>query len=89
MNKDFKKILSEHAELKAISLEDVRTASDGTRKVAIAIASCTLVLYVIIFLYLWQFVPVVHIDCGSCIIFSLILKLTGTCRFYLGWMINW
>uniref|UniRef100_A0A2C9USV3 Radical SAM core domain-containing protein n=1 Tax=Manihot esculenta TaxID=3983 RepID=A0A2C9USV3_MANES len=33
LNKDFKKILSEHAELKAISLEDVRTASDGTRKI--------------------------------------------------------
>ncbi|XP_050205090.1 uncharacterized protein LOC126655129 [Mercurialis annua] len=33
LNKDFKKMLGEHAELKALSLEDVRTASDGTRKI--------------------------------------------------------
>ncbi|KAJ9176399.1 hypothetical protein P3X46_011716 [Hevea brasiliensis] len=33
LNKDLKKMLSEHAELKAISLEDVLTASDGTRKI--------------------------------------------------------
>ncbi|KAK9021696.1 hypothetical protein V6N11_011671 [Hibiscus sabdariffa] len=32
LNKDFKKMLSEHAELRALSLKDVRTASDGTRK---------------------------------------------------------
>ncbi|XP_065873625.1 uncharacterized protein [Euphorbia lathyris] len=33
LHKEFKKMLSKHAELKAISLEDVRTASDGTRKI--------------------------------------------------------
>ncbi|WCJ38420.1 Dual-specificity RNA methyltransferase RlmN [Euphorbia peplus] len=33
LNKDFKKMLHEHAELKAISLEEVRTASDGTSKI--------------------------------------------------------
>ncbi|KAF8378296.1 hypothetical protein HHK36_029635 [Tetracentron sinense] len=33
LNKDFKKMLSEHAELKALSLKDILMASDGTRKV--------------------------------------------------------
>ncbi|KAE8663845.1 hypothetical protein F3Y22_tig00112864pilonHSYRG00015 [Hibiscus syriacus] len=32
LNKDFKKMLSEHAEIRALSLKDIRTASDGTRK---------------------------------------------------------
>lgn len=32
LNKDFRKMLSVHAEFKALSLKDVRTASDGTRK---------------------------------------------------------
>jgi len=33
LNKDFRKMLSIHAEFKALSFKDVRTASDGTRKV--------------------------------------------------------
>ncbi|KAJ4711116.1 Dual-specificity RNA methyltransferase [Melia azedarach] len=33
LNKDFKKMLSEHAEFKALSLKDVLTAADGTRKI--------------------------------------------------------
>ncbi|XP_010533939.1 PREDICTED: uncharacterized protein LOC104809600 isoform X2 [Tarenaya hassleriana] len=33
LNKDFKKMLCNHAELKALSLKDVRTASDGTKKI--------------------------------------------------------
>ncbi|XP_039058773.1 dual-specificity RNA methyltransferase RlmN-like [Hibiscus syriacus] len=33
LNKDFKKMLSEQAELRALSLKDIRTASDGTRKI--------------------------------------------------------
>ncbi|TXG56314.1 hypothetical protein EZV62_017627 [Acer yangbiense] len=32
LNKDFKIMLSEHAEFKALSLKDIRAASDGTRK---------------------------------------------------------
>ncbi|KAH7570271.1 hypothetical protein JRO89_XS05G0079500 [Xanthoceras sorbifolium] len=32
LSKDFKKMLSQHAEFKALSLNDIRTASDGTRK---------------------------------------------------------
>lgn len=32
LNKDLRKMLSVHAEFKALSLRDVRTASDGTRK---------------------------------------------------------
>ncbi|XVF84958.1 hypothetical protein PTKIN_Ptkin17bG0080700 [Pterospermum kingtungense] len=32
LNKDFKKMLSEHAEFRALSLKDILTASDGTRK---------------------------------------------------------
>lgn len=35
LNKDFKKMLSEHAEFRALSLKDILTASDGTRKVEI------------------------------------------------------
>ncbi|KAK9675560.1 hypothetical protein RND81_11G015200 [Saponaria officinalis] len=33
LNKDLRKMLSEHAEFKALSLKDVRTASDGTKKI--------------------------------------------------------
>ncbi|KAL9246499.1 hypothetical protein vseg_020026 [Gypsophila vaccaria] len=33
LNKDLRKMLTEHAEFKALSLKDVRTASDGTRKI--------------------------------------------------------
>lgn len=32
LNKDFRKMLGELAEFKALSLKDVLTASDGTRK---------------------------------------------------------
>lgn len=32
LNKDFKKMLGELAEFKALSVKDIRTASDGTRK---------------------------------------------------------
>ncbi|KAH9773292.1 Radical SAM domain-containing protein [Citrus sinensis] len=32
LNKDFKKMLSEHAEFRALSLKDILTSSDGTRK---------------------------------------------------------
>lgn len=32
LNKDFKQMLCEHAAFKALSLKDIRTASDGTRK---------------------------------------------------------
>lgn len=35
LNKDFKKMLSEHAEFRALSLKDILTSSDGTRKVEI------------------------------------------------------
>ncbi|KAL8488608.1 hypothetical protein ACS0TY_024772 [Phlomoides rotata] len=33
LNKDFKRMLAEHAEFKALELKDMLTASDGTRKV--------------------------------------------------------
>lgn len=33
LNKDFKKMLSENAELKALTLKEIITASDGTRKI--------------------------------------------------------
>ncbi|XP_057947918.1 uncharacterized protein LOC131143691 isoform X2 [Malania oleifera] len=33
LNKNFKKMLSEHAEFKALSLREILTASDGTRKI--------------------------------------------------------
>ncbi|KAK3041791.1 hypothetical protein RJ639_000307 [Escallonia herrerae] len=33
LNKDFKNMLSEHAEFKAVSLKDIVTASDGTKKI--------------------------------------------------------
>ncbi|XP_057774507.1 uncharacterized protein LOC130993588 [Salvia miltiorrhiza] len=33
LNKDFKKMLSEHAEFKALHLKDIVTASDGTKKI--------------------------------------------------------
>ncbi|GAB2297355.1 hypothetical protein Dimus_031462 [Dionaea muscipula] len=33
LNKDFKKILSAHAEFRALSFKDIRTASDGTKKI--------------------------------------------------------
>ncbi|KAL2344322.1 hypothetical protein Fmac_005607 [Flemingia macrophylla] len=33
LNKDFKKMLNENAEFKALSLKEIRTASDGTRKI--------------------------------------------------------
>lgn len=33
LNKDFKRMLSEHAEFKALSVTDIYTASDGTKKV--------------------------------------------------------
>jgi len=33
LNKDFKKMLNENAEFKALALKEIRTASDGTRKV--------------------------------------------------------
>ncbi|XP_054775819.1 uncharacterized protein LOC129284381 isoform X3 [Prosopis cineraria] len=33
LNKDFKKMLSENAEFRALSLKEIRTASDGTRKI--------------------------------------------------------
>lgn len=33
LNKEFRKMLSEHAEFKALNLKDILTASDGTKKV--------------------------------------------------------
>ncbi|KAF2576519.1 hypothetical protein F2Q70_00001757 [Brassica cretica] len=33
LNKDFKRMISEHAEFGALSFKDVRSASDGTRKI--------------------------------------------------------
>ncbi|CAJ1940097.1 unnamed protein product [Sphenostylis stenocarpa] len=33
LNKDFKKMLNENAKLKALALKEIRTASDGTRKI--------------------------------------------------------
>ncbi|KAJ0076091.1 hypothetical protein Patl1_34814 [Pistacia atlantica] len=33
LNKDFKKMLNEHADFKALSLKDIYTASDGTKKI--------------------------------------------------------
>lgn len=35
LNKDFKKMLSEKADFKALAVKDIHTASDGTRKVEI------------------------------------------------------
>lgn len=32
MNKDFRKMLGEHAEFKTLNLKDILTASDGTKK---------------------------------------------------------
>lgn len=37
LNKDFKKMLGEHAEFRALSLKDILTASDGTRKILFAL----------------------------------------------------
>ncbi|KAG8366134.1 hypothetical protein BUALT_Bualt17G0044200 [Buddleja alternifolia] len=33
LNKDFKRMLNEHAEFKVLQLKDMRTASDGTKKI--------------------------------------------------------
>lgn len=33
LNKDLKRMISEHAEFGALSFKDIRSASDGTRKV--------------------------------------------------------
>lgn len=38
LNKDFKKMLTENAEFKALSLKNMLTASDGTKKVDIIIS---------------------------------------------------
>jgi len=32
LNKDFRKMITEHADLKALTVKDILTASDGTRK---------------------------------------------------------
>ncbi|XP_028123241.1 uncharacterized protein LOC114320293 isoform X1 [Camellia sinensis] len=40
LNKDFKKMLSEHAEFRALFMKDILTASDGTRKVDTIFPSC-------------------------------------------------
>ncbi|XP_015957081.1 uncharacterized protein LOC107481319 isoform X1 [Arachis duranensis] len=37
LNKDFKKMLSEKAEFRALSLKEIRTAADGTRKILFAL----------------------------------------------------
>lgn len=34
LNKDFKKMLTDNADIKALSIKDILTASDGTRKEA-------------------------------------------------------
>ena len=41
LNKDFKKMLSENAEFKALSLKEMLTASDGTRKVDMIFSFCS------------------------------------------------
>lgn len=33
LNKDFRKMITEHADLEALTVKDIHTASDGTRKV--------------------------------------------------------
>lgn len=44
LNKDFRKMLGDAAELKALSVKDVLTASDGTRKVTLSISRFLLLL---------------------------------------------
>lgn len=45
LNKDFKRMLSEHAEFKALSLKEIRTAADGTKKVDLSfLCDCSLIL---------------------------------------------
>lgn len=34
LNKDLKRMLSDHASFQPLSLKDIKTASDGTRKVS-------------------------------------------------------
>lgn len=40
LNKDFKRMLNENARFKSLSVKDIVTASDGTRKVRIQLGFC-------------------------------------------------
>ncbi|KAI4383675.1 hypothetical protein MLD38_009484 [Melastoma candidum] len=48
LNKDFKRMLSDEAELKALNLKDIRTAADGTRKILFSLVDGLAVETVII-----------------------------------------
>ncbi|GLT36546.1 hypothetical protein SLA2020_109170 [Shorea laevis] len=48
LNKDFKKMLGEHAAFKALSLKDILTASDGTRKILFTLDDGLLIETVVI-----------------------------------------
>ena len=70
LNKDFKMMLIENAEFKALSLKEIRTASDGTKKVDIIIFICMLLLdstFVFSLNYGWllAFLEDILIDCET------------------------
>lgn len=45
LNKDFRKMINENASLKTLTVKDVLTASDGTRKVCIEPQSLILIFF--------------------------------------------
>jgi len=67
LNKDFKQMLSEHADFKALAVKEIHAASDGTRKVEII-----LLYFVYLGGYLMTFyisVFSLKITCISCLYF--------------------
>ncbi|CAA7018335.1 unnamed protein product [Microthlaspi erraticum] len=48
LNKDFKRMISEHAEFGALSFKDVRSASDGTRKILFTLSDGLVIETVVI-----------------------------------------
>ncbi|CAO1948217.1 unnamed protein product [Urochloa humidicola] len=48
LNKDFRKMITEHADLKALTVKDVLTASDGTRKILFSLEDGPVIETVII-----------------------------------------
>ena len=47
LNKDFKKMLNENAEFKALTQKEIRTASDGTRKVKLVFLCSVFTFFII------------------------------------------
>lgn len=48
LNKDLRKMISEHADLKALTIKDIITASDGTRKILFSLEDASVIETVVI-----------------------------------------